>query len=112
MKLDKHLPLTETTYYILLSLFEPAHGYIMMQKVEALSNGCVKIAAGTMYGAIENLLNQELIKAVESKDKQWKTYNNTEKGIKVVKLDYERLKHMTEVTEKLLSKHDGGELNV
>lgn len=112
MKLDKHLPLTETTYYILLSLFEPAHGYIMMQKVEALSNGRVKIAAGTMYGAIENLLKQELIKSVESTDKRRKTYIITEKGIEVVKLDCARLKHMTEVTEKLLSKHDGGELNV
>src|SRR5699024_10126667 len=108
----KHLPLTETTYYILLSLFEPAYGCIMMQNVEALSTGRVKIAARTMYGARENLRRQELSKSVESTDKRRKTYIITEKGIEVVKLDCARLKHMTEVTEKLLSKHDGGELNV
>lgn len=56
MKRNKHLPLTETTYYILLALLEPAHGYHIMQKVEDMSDGDVKIAAGTMYGAIENLL--------------------------------------------------------
>ena len=52
MNLNKYLPLTETTFYILLSLKEPSHGYAIMQKVEELSNGRVRIAAGTMYGAI------------------------------------------------------------
>ena len=36
MNLDKSLPLTETVYYILLALTEPAHGYAVMQKVEEL----------------------------------------------------------------------------
>jgi len=41
MNRDKNLPLTETFYYILLSLYEPAHGYIIMQRVEELSGGQV-----------------------------------------------------------------------
>ena len=64
MKRNKHLPLTETVYYILLSLFEPAHGYLIIQKVEDLSNGEVRMAAGTLYGAIENLLKLKFIKPV------------------------------------------------
>lgn len=112
MELDKYLPLTETTYYILLSLFEPAHGYIMMQKVEELSKGKVKIAAGTMYGAIENLLKQELIKSVKSSDKRRKTYLITEKGIEVIRLDCERMKHITRVTDELLLIKNGGTKNV
>lgn len=102
MDLNKYLPLTETTYYILLSLLEPAHGYIMMQKVELLSNQTVKIAAGTMYGAIENLLKQQLITAVASTDKRRKTYVITEKGMEVLRLDCERLKHITYITDELL----------
>lgn len=74
MNRDKNLPLTETTYYILISLLEPAHGYIIMQKVEELSDHQVKIAAGTLYGAIENLLKQKLIQSVKSEDKRRKTY--------------------------------------
>ena len=42
MNRDKNLPLTETTYYVLLALLEPAHGYLIMQKVEELSNHQVK----------------------------------------------------------------------
>ncbi len=102
LELNKLLPLTETTYYILLSLLEPAHGYIMMQKVEQLSNQHVKIAAGTMYGAIENLLKQELIQSVKSTDKRRKTYVITEKGIEVLRLDCERMKHLVQITEKSL----------
>ncbi|WP_369814324.1 PadR family transcriptional regulator [Lysinibacillus sp. FJAT-14745] len=41
-------------HYILLALREPLHGYAMMQKIEEMSEGSVRIAAGTMYGAIEN----------------------------------------------------------
>lgn len=102
MDLKKYLPLTETTYYILLSLLEPAHGYIMMQKVEQLSNQSVRIAAGTMYGAIENLLKQQLIKSVKSTDKRRKTYIITEKGIEILRLDCKRMKHITQITDKLL----------
>ena len=103
MELNKYLPLTETTHYILLSLLEPAHGYIMMQKVEQLSNQTVKIAAGTMYGAIENLLKQQLIKAVKSTDKRRKTYVITDKGLEVLRQNDERMKHITGITEELLS---------
>lgn len=67
MNRDKNLPLTETTYYVLLALLEPAHGYLIMQKVEELSNHQVKIAAGTLYGAVENLLKQQLIESVKVK---------------------------------------------
>lgn len=106
--LNKYLPLTETTYYILLSLLEPAHGYLMMQKIEALSNQKVKIAAGTMYGAIENLLKHQLIESTESTDKRRKTYIITEKGIGVLRLDCERMKHIVHLTEGLLSKSETG----
>ncbi|MFZ4452442.1 PadR family transcriptional regulator [Salibacterium aidingense] len=104
MNRDNHLPLTETTYYVLLSLLEPAHGYVIMQKVEELSDQQVKIAAGTLYGAIENLLKQELIQSVKSDDKRRKTYVITEKGKEVLQLDYERMKHIIRVTDQLWNK--------
>jgi DNA-binding PadR family transcriptional regulator len=52
MKRDKNFPLAETVYYILLALLQPAHGYLIMQKVEELSNGGVRMAVGTLYGVI------------------------------------------------------------
>ena len=50
--------LTEAVYYILLSLLEPRHGYGIMQNAESLSNGRVKLAAGTLYGALNTLLDK------------------------------------------------------
>lgn len=38
MNRNKNLPLTETTYYILLSLLKPGYGYVIMEKVKELSN--------------------------------------------------------------------------
>lgn len=102
MNRDKNLPLTETTYYILLSLLEPAHGYVIMQKVEELSNYQVKIAAGTLYGAIENLLKQNWIKSVESEDKRRKVYVITETGKEILRLDFERMEHMIRIGKGLL----------
>ncbi|GIQ69307.1 PadR family transcriptional regulator [Xylanibacillus composti] len=102
MNRDKQLPLTETTYYILLALVEPAHGYLIMQKVEELSHGQVKLAAGTLYGAIENLLKHQWIAAVKSDEKRRKTYVITEKGIAILRLDYERMQHMLAITDRIL----------
>jgi len=102
MRRDKNLPLTETVYYILLALLEPAHGYLIMQKIEELSNGEVRMAAGTLYGAIENLLKLKFIQPVQSDDSRRKVYVISDEGKRVLKLDFDRMKHMIEVTEKML----------
>lgn len=103
MNKDKLLPLTETTYYILLALLKPAHGYLIMQKIEELSNNQVKVAAGTLYGAIENLLKQKLIRSVKNEDKRRKVYVITEEGRDVLYLDFQRMRRMINITENQLN---------
>lgn len=88
------LPLTETTFYILLALTDSGHGYLIMQKVEDLSDGQVRIAAGTMYGAIENLQKRKLIQSVPCEDKRRKTYLITDLGKEVRHLEIDRLKRL------------------
>lgn len=100
MNRDKNLPLTETVYYVLLALTEPAHGYVIMQKVEELSEGQVRLAAGTMYGAIENLLKKKLIVSLPSDDPRRKIYVISDLGKKVLFADYKRMLNMIAVTEK------------
>jgi DNA-binding PadR family transcriptional regulator len=100
MNLDKYLPLTETMFYILLGLKEPGHGYYIMQKVEELSDGKVRIAAGTMYGAIENLMKWKLIKSVPSEDRRRKMYQITDEGMMVLQMETKRLKHMVDVANR------------
>lgn len=99
MNLEKYLPLTETTFYTLLALKAPGHGYIIMQKVEQLSGGSVRTAAGTMYGTIENLIKLKLIQSVPSEDKRRKVYQITDEGQKVLQLEVERLRHLVKVAQ-------------
>ena len=100
MKRDKNLPLTETTFYILLALRQAGHGYVVMQRVEELSGGAMRIAAGTMYGALEILMNKELIYEVYTSDVRRKTYIISDYGKKVLNADCERMKHMLGVINK------------
>ncbi len=102
MRNNKYLPLTETLFYILSALIRPAHGYLIMQKVEGLSNGEVRMAAGTLYGAIDNLLKQGFIANVESPDPRRKVYHITASGLQLLKLDIQRMKHMAAMADHLL----------
>lgn len=97
--IKKPLPLTETTFYILLALRQPSHGYQVMSTVEAMSSGEVRIAAGTMYGALENLSQNGFIMAVPSQDPRRKVYQITAYGQKRLEADIVRIKQMVQAAE-------------
>jgi len=99
MKRNRNLPLTETVFYILLALKKPMHGYLIMQEVEELSKGDVRIAAGTLYGAVDNLLKSKFIKLVPNEDKRRKVYARTELGSEILRLDVERMDHMVRIAK-------------
>jgi DNA-binding PadR family transcriptional regulator len=90
----KYLPLSEATYYILLSLVEPLHGYGVMQKVESISDGTVNVGPGTLYGAFTTLEKEKLISMVKEEDRR-KSYLLTPKGRQVLKEQISRLQIMT-----------------
>lgn len=90
-----NIALTEAVYYILLSLMQPMHGYGIMQNVEALSGGRVRLAAGTLYGAINTLLEKGWITALPGiKDSRKKEYQITEAGKKAVETEIIRLQEL------------------
>ena len=90
-----NLALTEAVYYILLSLLVPRHGYGIMQNADTLSGGRVKLAAGTLYGAINSLLEKGWIMALPGeKDSRKKEYMITEDGKTVLKAEIQRLKEL------------------
>ena len=90
-----NLPLTEAVYYILLSLMEPMHGYGIMQNVETLSGGRVRLAAGTLYGAINTLLERGWITALPgARDSRKKEYQITDLGKEAVTAEITRLQEL------------------
>jgi len=92
---NKYLPLTESTYYIMLTLVEPLHGYAVMQKVEEISKGTVKVGPGTLYGAFTSLEKEGLIVKVKEENRR-KSYVMTQKGKKVLINQTRRLEIMTQ----------------
>jgi len=90
MDTSSYLPLTESTYYILLALVKPLHGYGVMQKVEVMSGGSVTIGPGTLYGAFTTLEREKLITLVKEEERR-KSYTLTAKGRQVLAAQIRRL---------------------
>jgi DNA-binding PadR family transcriptional regulator len=95
--------LTESTYYILLSLLSPQHGYGIMQQTEEMSRGRVRLAAGTLYGALNTLCDKGWIslKAAEE-DSRRKEYLLTDKGREILINEVKRLKELARNGEMIL----------
>lgn len=95
--------LTEAVYYILLSLMQPMHGYGIMQNVEMLSGGRVRLAAGTLYGAINTLLEKGWISALPGiKDSRKKEYEITAAGKEIVLAEIMRLQELLENGKQIM----------
>jgi DNA-binding PadR family transcriptional regulator len=87
--------LTEAVYYILLSMLEPIHGYAVMQNIEKLTNGRVNLGAGTLYGAINTLLEKRWICAVTGeRDSRKKEYVITDLGRKILQRELVRIEEL------------------
>jgi DNA-binding PadR family transcriptional regulator len=83
--------LSEPMYYILLALAKPMHGYEIMQTVSTMSQGRLKVGAGTLYALLTRFEKEEIVSLVGD-DGRRKTYELTEKGRKLLDKEYLRLK--------------------
>ena len=101
--MSENIVLTESTYYILLSLYKPQHGYGIMQQTEAMSDGRVHLAAGTLYGALTSLCDKGwIIPLTVDKESRKKEYQLTEKGLQVLKNELARLRQLVANGEEIL----------
>lgn len=93
--LKAFLPMTETAYYILLSLAEPRHGYAIIQHVEDITKGRITLGSGTVYGTLTKLQNKGVI-SVFSDEKRRTVYEITKIGKKLILAEIERIKEIYE----------------
>lgn len=99
--------LTEAVYYILLSLMTPLHGYGIMQNVERLSGGRLRLAAGTLYGAISTMQEKGWITALAGEaDSRKKEYVITDAGQAVLRAEYMRLRELVDNGRALLEEEE------
>lgn len=100
--------LTETTFLILLAAYRPNHGYGIMQFIEKETKGRVLLGAGTLYGAINTLLNKKWIAPIEGmNDGNKKEYLITELGKQTVEGELERMRELLNLALNI----SGGENN-
>jgi DNA-binding PadR family transcriptional regulator len=89
-------PLSEQTYFILLSLqSEPKHGYAIAKDVEALSQRRVKLSVSTLYTTLKRLLDDGWIRLLDEVSqgpgKPRKIYEITKKGGDVLVAEIQRM---------------------
>ena len=98
MDIELQLPLTESTFFILLSLAPgPRHGYAILKDVQALSDGRLQLSTGTLYGAIKRLLDQDWIARIadplpDGTERQRKVYVLTDLGRRILEAETARLR--------------------
>lgn len=102
----ERIVLTEAYYYILLSLFKPLHGYGIMKKIAKLSDGRVMLAAGTLYGALSKLEQNQWIKALPVNNFDCKKqYLITPKGKEIVINELKRLEELVNNGQQIIEEN-------
>jgi DNA-binding PadR family transcriptional regulator len=107
MEAQNYLPLTETSFFILLSLATtPKHGYGIIKEVEVFSGGRVILAAGTLYSALRRMLEDGWIERLEDEHsngegRERKLYSLTDLGRRIFELETKRLQKLVRLTANL-----------
>ncbi|MBQ1196861.1 MAG: PadR family transcriptional regulator [Clostridia bacterium] len=101
--MDQHIkkvyvPMTETAFYILLCLREPNHGYGIVQTVEKLTEGTIRLAPGTMYGSLSKMEKDGVIRFIREEDKR-KIYQITDLGEEVLALEIKRIERLYKIAK-------------
>jgi len=107
--IDGQLPLTEATFYILLSLSTgKKHGYLIMKDVDHLSDKRVSMGTGTLYGALGRLLDQGWIERVNEERENGrlrKAYILTDLGRSILAAETKRLESAVSAAQVRLSEN-------
>ena len=92
--------LSEPVLLVLLSLAEqPRHGYSILKDVESMSGSGVLLSTGTLYGALQRLLDHGWIERVEEDNapRDRRTYRLTSRGRRNLQMEIARMRHLTKV---------------
>ncbi len=94
--MDKSQPLTEALFYILLAARKPVHGYGIIQEVSEMTGGRVSLGPGTLYGAINSLLDRGwiVLYSAEIGSRKKKEYVITDQGRAAFAVELRRLREL------------------
>ena len=90
--------MTETAFFILFCLRKENHGYGIVQIVEKLTDGAIKLAPGTMYGSLSKMEKDGVIRFIREEDKR-KIYQITELGQEVLDIEMKRIERLYNISK-------------
>lgn len=94
-----YVPMTETAFFILFCLRKPNHGYGIVQMVEKMTDGAVRLAPGTMYGSLSKMEKDHVIRFVREEEKR-KIYQITDLGSEVLEIERERIRRLYRIAQE------------
>lgn len=102
--MDQHIkkvyvPMTETAFFILLCLRKPNHGYGIVQMVDKMTDGAVKLTPGTMYGSLSKMEKDNIIRFVREEYKR-KIYQITDLGSEVLQIELKRIERLYKIAQE------------
>lgn len=105
---DRHssLPLTPLTTSILLALSaEDQHGYALMQEVERQTRGALRPGTGSLYAALQRLVDEGLIvesanRPARGEDRRRKYFRITAAGRWLARREMARMARVLEVARE------------
>src|SRR5918995_5874341 len=107
LNLNSFLPLTPVSFEIHLALAGgEQHGYAVMLDVERRTNGTISLHAGSLYRALNRLLEAGLIEELEERpdpahdDERRRYYRLTTRGLEVARGEARRLEAQVEAARQ------------
>ena len=94
--------LTDTAFYILSSVTQEKHGYLIMKTIEKYTNSEVSIGPASLYTTLKKLLAADLVDLICETEENKKIYKITNKGREMLIKEIERKKQMVKFAEGFL----------
>ena len=97
----RYIPMSESMFYILLSLRQERHGYGILLHVKTLTKGRITLGAGTAYSSLGKLESDGLIESIREEQRR-KIYLITPLGKQILVEEAQRIRELYENIKELL----------
>jgi DNA-binding PadR family transcriptional regulator len=96
-----YIPMTETAFYILLCLRQPNHGYGVVQTVDTMTSGAIRLAPGTMYGSLSKMEKDGVIRFIREEEKR-KIYQISGLGEELLQIELQRIQRLYKIAQEAM----------
>ena len=105
MPREKFQALTEQMFYILLCLKDECCGMDIMNRVEQITDGRVRVGPGTLYNLLEQFADADFIWQTKVEGRR-RSYILTSRGRSILQDEYDRIQRQAEDYRRLLGEEE------